>query len=183
MNRHIHKKFFDLAVKILTDRGLILKMWMIVDSIIEAPSSTKNKEKKTGSGAHSVKKGSDWHFGYKARIGVDKDCGIVHTLEVTRANEHSVSMISKLLTGAEEVIYGDSGYLGAEKRDDAVIKNQQGKKVRYQVHRRSSQYKKNSGRSQAQIKRKEHRKSSVRAKVEHVFAVVKGQLLYRGTRY
>ena len=50
-----------------------------------------------------------------------------------------------------------------------------------------TRYKKNSGRSQAQIKRREHEKSSVRAKVEHVFAVVKGQLKgqlrYRKTRY
>ena len=33
------------------------------------------------------------------------------------------------------------------------------------------------------MKRREHEKSSVRAKVEHVFAVVKGQLRYRKTRY
>ena len=26
-----------------------------------------------------VKKGNEWHFGYKAHIGVDKDSGLVHT--------------------------------------------------------------------------------------------------------
>ena len=31
---------------------------------------------------------------------------------------------SKLLTGEEEAVYGDSGYLGAEKRDDAIIRNE-----------------------------------------------------------
>ncbi len=51
------------------------------------------------------------------------------------------------------------------------------------VNCRPSQYKKNSRRSQSQIKRREHEKSSVKAKVEHVFAVVKGQLRYRKTRY
>ena len=40
-----------------------------------------------------------------------------------------------------------------------------------------------SVRSNAQIKRREHEKPSVRAKVEHVFGVVKGQLGYRKTRY
>ena len=179
-----NEQFFALVVKTLTDRGLILKKGTIVDStIIEAPSSTKNKEKQRDPDAHSVKKGSDWYFGYKAHVGVDKDSGIVHTLEVTGANEHDVSMTSKLLTGEEEVVYGDSGYLGAEKREDAVTKNKQGKKIRYKVNRRPSQYKKNSKRSQAQMKRREHEKSSVRAKVEHVFAVVKGQLRYRKTRY
>ena len=41
----------------------------------------------------------------------------------------------------------------------------------------------NSNRSRAQIKRREREKSSVRAKVEHVFAVVKQQLRFRKTRY
>ena len=104
-------------------------------------------------------------------------------MEATSANVHDVTKTSKLLTGEEEVVYGDSGYLGAEKREDAVTKNKQGKKIRYKVNRRPSQYKKNSKRSQAQMKRREHEKSSVRAKVEHVFAVVKGQLRYRKTRY
>lgn len=139
INNHIHEQFFALVVKTLADRGLILKKGTIVDStIIEAPSSTKNKEKQRDPDAHSVKKGSDWYFGYKAHVGVDKDSGIVHTLEVTGANEHDVSMTSKLLTGEEEVVYGDSGYLGAEKREDAVTKNKQGKKIRYKVNRRPS---------------------------------------------
>lgn len=40
--------------------------------IIEAPSSTKHREKKRDPKAHSTKKGNNWHFGYKAHIGVDK---------------------------------------------------------------------------------------------------------------
>lgn len=103
INHQIHEKYFALVVKKLTHRGLILKKGTIVDStIIEAPSSTKNKEWQRDLDAHSVKKGSDWHFGYKAHIGVDKDSGIVYTLEVTGANEHDVSMTSKLLTGEKK---------------------------------------------------------------------------------
>ena len=53
------------------ERGLILKKGTIVDStIISAPSSTKNKEKKRDPDAHQVKKGNTWHFGCKAHIGV-----------------------------------------------------------------------------------------------------------------
>ena len=70
-----------------------------------------------------MKKGNTWHFGYKAHIGVDKDSGLVHTVEATSANVHDVAETSKLLTGEEEAVYGDSGYLGAEKRDDAIIRN------------------------------------------------------------
>ena len=163
---------------------MILKKGTIVDStIISAPSSTKNKEKQRDPDAHQVKKGNTWHFGYKAHIGVDKDSGVVHTVKVTAANQHDVSMTSELLAGEESVVYGDSGYLGAEKREDAVKKNANGKRIRYKINRRPSQIAKKSTRSQGQLKRREHEKSSVRAKVEHVFAVVKGQLRYRKTRY
>ena len=184
IKNHIHEQFFALVVKTLTERGLILKKGTIVDStIISAPSSTKNKEKQRDYDAHSVKKGNAWYFGYKAHVGVDKDSGLVHTVEVTPANEHDVTMMSKLLNGEKETVGGDSGYIGAEKRDDAIIRNKNGKKIKYNINRKPSQYKKNSKRSQAQIKRREHEKSSVRAKVEHVFAIVKGQLRYRKTRY
>lgn len=180
----IHEKFFAVVVKALTDRKLILKKGTIVDStFIEAPTSTKNKEKQRDPDAHSAKKGTTWHFGYKAHIGVDKDSGLVHTVEVTPANVNDVTMTSKLLTGEEDEVNGDSGYIGAQKREDAIIKNKQGKKINYKINRRPSQYEKNSPRSKAQIKRRERKKSSVRAKVEHVFAVVKGQLRYRKTRY
>ena len=130
-----------------------------------------------------MKKGTDWHFGYKAHIGVDKDTGIFHDVAVTAANISDVTVVPELLTGEEEVVYGDSGYIGAEKREDAVVKNKQGKKIKNKTNRRPPQIRKKSKRSQAQIKRIEHEKSSVRAKVEHVFAVVKGQLRYRKTQY
>ena len=151
--------------------------------IIEAPSSTKNKKKERDPDAHQVKKGNTWHFGYKAHIGVDQDSGLVHSVEVTGANTHDVTMVPKLLTGEENTVYGDSGYLGAEKRDDAITRNTKGKKIKYRTNRRPSQIRKESVRSQARIKRREHEKSSVRAKIEHVFGVVKGQFGFRKTRY
>lgn len=180
----IQQKLFTQVVQSLTEKGLILKKGTIVDStIIEAPSSTKNKKKERDPDAHQVKKGNTWHFGYKAHIGVDQDSGLVHSVEVTGANTHDVTMVSKLLTGEENAVYGDSGYLGAEKRDDAITRNTKGKKIKYKTNRRPSQSKKKSARSKAQIKRREHEKSSVRAKVEHVFGVVKGQFGFRKTRY
>ena len=172
----IQQKLFAEVVQSLTEKGLILKKGTIVDStIIEAPSSTKNKKKERDPDAHQVKKGNTWHFGYKAHIGVDQDSGLVHSIEVTGANTHDVTMVSELVTGEENTVYGDSGYLGAEKRDDAITRNTKGKKIKYKTNRRPSQIRKKSVRSQAQIKRREHEKSSVRAKAEHVFGVVKGQ--------
>ena len=114
---------------------------------------------------------------------MDKDTGLVHTLKATAANVHDVTMMAELLTGEETAVYGDSGYLGAEKRKNAVLRNKNGKKIRYKINRRPSQSKNSPTRSKAQIKRREHEKSSVRAKVEHVFAVVKNRFRYRKTRY
>lgn len=182
----LQEKLFAQVVYLLQERGLLLKKGTIVDStLIAAPSSTKNRKKKRDPEAHSVKKGNSWHFGYKAHIGVDKDSGLVHTVKVTSANIHDVTMVPELLTGDEDSVYGDSGCLGAEKREDAVLfnVNGQGKRIRYKINRRPSQSKHADNRSRGQIKRREKEKSSVRAKVEHVFGVVKGQLRYRKTRY
>ncbi len=180
----LQEKLFAQVLALLSQRRLILKKGTIVDStIIAAPSSTKNKDKQRDPDAHQVKKGNEWHFGYKAHVGVDKDSGLVHTVEVTAANVHDVTMTAKLLTGEESVVYGDSGYIGADKREEAIVRNKNGKRIRYKLNRRPSQSKNKTARAQGQIKRREHEKSSVRAKVEHVFGVVKGRLLFRKTRY
>ena len=180
----MQERLFIQVVEQLEARGLLLKKGTIVDStLISAPSSTKNAKKERDPEAHSTKKGNNWHFGYKAHIGVDKDTGLVHTLRTTAANVHDVTMMPQLLSGEERTVHGDSGYLGAEKREDAVLRNKDGKKIQYKINRRPSQSKNNSPRSKAQIKRREREKSSVRAKVEHVFAVVKGRFRYRKTRY
>ena len=82
IKNEIQEKLIKQVLEILTERGLILKKGTIVDStIIESPSSTKNKEKRRNEEAHSVKKGNTWHFGYKAHIGADRESGIVHTFK------------------------------------------------------------------------------------------------------
>lgn len=184
IKNNLQDKLFKQVVELLTERGLILKKGTIVDStIISAPSSTKNSARQRDPEAHQVKKGNMWYFGYKAHAGVDESSGLVHTLKVTPANQHDVTMTAELMHGDEERLHGDSGYLGADKRENAILKNRSGKKIKYIINRRPSQSKELSPRAKAQIKRRELEKSSVRAKVEHVFAVVKKQLRYRKTRY
>ena len=180
----IQEKLFAQVAGLLQERGLLLKKGTIVDStLISAPTSTKNREKKRDTEAHSTKKGNTWYFGYKAHVGVDRDTGLVHTLKVTAANVHDVTMMAELVSGGEDTVHGDSGYLGAEKREEAILRNRNGKKIRYKINRRPSQAKNVSTRSKAQVKRREREKSSVRAKVEHIFAVVKGIFRDRKTRY
>lgn len=180
----LQQTIFETVVDLLLQRGLILKKGTIVDStFIEAPSSTKNKEKKRDPEAHSAKKGNTWHFGYKMHIGVDRDSGLVHHVKTTSANEHDVTATSELMHGEEETLNGDSGYIGADKRPKAIRKNKQGKKIKYIINRKQSSINKLSKSGQYAAKKREHEKSSVRCKVEHVFAVVKRLFGYRKTRY
>lgn len=180
----LQQTIFETVVDLLLQRGLILKKGTIVDStFIEAPSSTKNKEKKRDPEAHSAKKGNTWHFGYKMHIGVDRDSGLVHHVKTTSANEHDVTATSELMHGEEETLNGDSGYIGADKRPEAIRKNKQGKKIKYIINRKQSSINKLSKSGQYAAKKREHEKSSVRCKVEHVFAVVKRLFGYRKTRY
>ena len=180
----LQQTIFETVVDLLLQRGLILKKGTIVDStFIEAPSSTKNKEKKRDPEAHSAKKGNTWHFGYKMHIGVDRDSGLVHHVKTTSANEHDVTATSELMHGEEETLNGDSGYIGADKRPEAIRKNKQGRKIKYIINRKQSSINKLSKSGQYAAKKREHEKSSVRCKVEHVFAVVKRLFGYRKTRY
>lgn len=50
-------------------------------------------------------------------------------------------------------MYGDSGYVGADKREDATVRNKQGKKIKYTINRRPSQIKNlsKSGRYQTKM--------------------------------
>lgn len=180
----LQQKIFDEVVKQVTERGLILKKGTIVDStFIEVPSSTKNQKKERNPEAHSSKKGNTWHFGYKAHIGVDRESGLVHHVKTTAANEHDVTSVSDLMYGEEDTLHGDSGYIGAQKRPEAIIRNKNGKKIKYVICRKPSSIKKLSKSGQYTAKKREHKKSSVRCKVDHVFAVVKKLLGYRKTRY
>ena len=165
----------------LESQGLRLREGTIVDaSIIEAPSSTKNRAGERDPEMRQTKKGNQWHFGMgmKAHIGVDADTGIVHSMSTTGANVHDVTETHKLLHGGETVVWGDAGYQGVHKREENL-----GLVVDWRVamrpgHRRQL----DPGSEEA---RAEKAKASVRAKVEHPFLRVKrlfgcSKVRYRG---
>ena len=49
----------------------------------------------------------------KVHAGVDAGSGYVHTITSTSANMHDVLETANLIREDAEVVYGDSGYLGA----------------------------------------------------------------------
>jgi len=73
----------------LAEKGITLRSGTLVDAtIIDAPSSTKNKAKARDPEISSTKKGNAWYFGMKAHVGVDVDSGTAHSLEATTAKVH-----------------------------------------------------------------------------------------------
>jgi IS5 family transposase len=155
---------------LLARKGLLLKRGSIVDAtIIAAPSSTKNAEGERDPEMHQTKKGNQWFFGMKAHIGVDADSGLVHTVTTTAANEADVEQVADLLHGKEEQVWADSGYRGAPTRVDR-------ENLQWHIAARPSDIANlPEGRAKTKVQKAEHRKASMRAKVEHPFRVVKRQ--------
>jgi IS5 family transposase len=155
---------------LLARKGLLLKRGSIVDAtIIAAPSSTKNAEGERDPEMHQTQKGNQWFFGMKAHIGVDADSGLVHTVTTTAANESDVAQVADLLHGKEEQVWADSGYRGAPSRVDRDD-------LQWNIAARPSDIAKlPEGRAKVKAQKTEHRKASVRAKVEHPFRVIKRQ--------
>lgn len=179
----LNKLFFDAINRVMVDSGHMMKGGTIVDAtIINAPSSTKNAEKARDPEMHQTKKGNEWRFGMKCHIGVDAGSGFIHTLEVTAANEHDVTVASRLIREDDEVVYGDSGYLGIQKRsevrDDTHLST-----IDYRINRRPHSLPKVSDNAIDWERLIEHRKSSTRCKVEHAFRIIKCQFGYTKTRY
>ena len=102
-------RIFAEVKALLTERGLMMHQGTIVDAtIINAPSSTKNKQKERDPEMHQTKKGNQWYFGtgwpraMKAHTGVDKDSGLVHTVAVSAANLHDSQAMDELMHGDEQ---------------------------------------------------------------------------------
>lgn len=175
--------FEDIKLR-LEQSGLIMHGGTIVDaSIISAPSSTKNASKSRDSEMHSTKKGNQWHFGMKIHIGADAGSGYVHTVIGTPANVHDSTMAKDLIREDDDVMYGDSGYLGVPNQAE-VKRDEHLSSIRYEIARRPSSL--NVPRSYKGInweKAIEHTISSVRCKVEHPFLIVKKRFGYQKTAY
>ncbi len=161
----------------LASQGLLLQEGTIMDaSIIEAPSSTKNRAGARDPEMHQVKKGNRWHFGMKVHIGVDAETGVVHSVATTPANVNDVTEAHRLLHGGESQVWGDAGYQGVQKRAE-----HRGLEVEWQVAMRPGQRRQLEPGSPEALAEKG--KASVRAKVEHPFLYVKRHFGYAKVRY
>ena len=111
---------FGEVLSLVTERGLILRQGTIVDAtLIAAPPSTKNRDRKRDKDMTSSKKGNDWHFGRKAHIGADTAHGLVPTGEGPTGKISDYAMGDTLLHGDEETAHGDRGYHNKARTADA----------------------------------------------------------------
>jgi len=176
MERHnLGDELFRLVNVYLEENGLKVSRGTIVDAtIINAPSSTKNKNKERDPEMHQTKKGNQWYFGMKAHIGVDSQTKLIHSVAATPANTHDSQLLEDLLHGEETRVWGDSAYAG------------QGNVIRkHAPHAKDFTQRKGSrNRPLTDTERATNRtKSKVRARVEHIFQVMKCRFGYTKVRY
>jgi len=159
----------------LEAKGIKIQTGTIVDAtIIHAPSSTKNEKKERDPEMHQTRKGNQWYFGLKAHIGVDAAEGHVHTVATTAASVADMHILPDLLHGQERKVWGDAGYQGqTEAIKEAAPKAQDMtcKRTKFKDYVDELQKKKNRS------------KSSVRAKVEHPFRILKRVFGFDKVRY
>jgi transposase, IS5 family len=177
LNEHkLGEQLFAKVGEVLQARGLKVGTGTIVDAtIIGAPSSTKNSNKARDPEMHQTRKGQQWYFGMKLHIGVDSQTGLTHSAVVTAANVHDKHPLPDLLHGEEQRVYGDSAYASQKELIASTApraKDFTNKRVR-----------KRSGEVDEAERSKNRNKSKVRARVEHVFGVVKRLWGFNKARY
>ncbi len=159
----------------LEAKGIRIATGTIVDAtIIAAPSSTKNASGERDPAMHSTMKGNQWYFGLKAHIGVDASEGHVHSVATTAAHVSDVHMLPELLHGEERKVWGDGGYQG---QTEAI------REVAPEAQDMTCKRTKFKGGVDDLQKKKNRSKSKVRAKVEHVFRIVKRIFGFDKVRY
>lgn len=171
----LQEQMFSRVNRILEERGLLVKKGTITDAtIIAAPTSTKNRDKKRDPEMSSTKKGKVWYFGLKAHTGTDSETGLVHTLKVTTASVHDSQAFDGLLHGKERQVYGDKAYHNGIK-----AKKFRKNGVRWLVNIKAVRGRSLTARQEA-INRK---RSMVRLKVERPFLVLKHLWGHTKARY
>ena len=176
LERHdLTKAIFAAVKEHLESRGALLRGGTIVDAtLIAASPSTKNKEQKRDPDMRQSKKGNQWSFGMKVHIGTDAESGLVHTAGATAGSVHDAKVFDELIRDDDRAVYGDKAYASEKlKRAARRAGVTWGVKEKAKPGQKLSRW----------MRAKNKRFGKVRAKVEHVFRVLKCQFGYRKVRY
>ena len=164
--------------------GLIPKGGQIIDaSLVSVPKNRNTrdenkqiKEGKTPDGwddkpnmkrqkdedARWTKKHGKSHYGYKNHINVDKEHKLIRRYAVTDASVHDSQMFDALLDeeNGDRSVWADSAY-----RSEAHEQQLRERGFNSRIHRKGTSRRKLNEQEQAT----NHRRSKIRARVEHVF--------------
>lgn len=172
---NLTQTLFGAVSDYLAERSLLMRGGTIMDAtLIAASPPTKNKSGKRDPDMSQTKKGNQWYSGMKPHIGVDAKSGLVHTVRTTTAKEHDARMTDDLIRDDDKSVFGDKGYVSDNRkraaRADGVLWAVKDKRKRRRC-------------LSLPQKKRNRKHGGVRAKVEHVFRVIKCQFSYRKTRY
>lgn len=162
----------------LDEQGLVMKEGTVVDAtLLPAPVSKKNTNKERDPEMSSTKKNNKWYFGAKGHIGVQAEGKpIIHSVDYTTAKQHDIKSMDKLFHGEEKAIFGDSAYNSNDDKREKRAEN-----VYYGISDKGTRRRCLSTKQ----KKKNRKHSSIRAKVEHPFRIIKplwghAKLRYKG---
>jgi len=168
-------KMMNLINDTLTKQGLLLTGGTMVDAtIIHAPSSTRNKDKKRDPEMHQTRKGNQWYFGMKVHIGADVNSTLVHTVSVTPANVPDINQLPYLIREDDRALFGDKGYA-----DNRIKKAARAAGVFWGIPLKTRKQRPLG----AANKRFNRKMSSIRSRIEHIFRIIKNQFGYTKVRY
>lgn len=166
---------------LLSETGVMLREGTLIDAtIIEAPTSTKNKSGKRDPDMHQNKKDNEWYFGMKVRIDVDAVSGLTHQVVITPATTPDITEAEKLLHNEEDIIIADAGHSDIEKREE-----HQNRTVNWAIAERPGKLKELKKKPQinALSIELEKAKAADREAVEYPFRIIKCQFGFTKTRY
>lgn len=173
--QHLGEQLFVLTNRYLEERGFKVSSGTIVAATIsDAPRSTKNRDHARDPEMGQTKKGNQGYFGMKAHLGVDSGTKLIHSVVATAANVHDSPGLEDRLHGGATRVWGEAAYTGQTAR---VLSAAPG----------ATDFTHNKGcknKPLAERERTSNRaKSSVRAKVAHVFHILKCQFGFVKLRY
>lgn len=186
--RGVEKDLFAVFTAHLAEKGLLPKSGCIVDAtFVEVPRQRNNRaenaaikegrlpegwEKSAKKLAHKdidarwAKKNQHVFYGYKDHVKVNAASKLIESAVVTPASVHDSQAMDGLVVPGDEVVFADSAYGGAplERQMDAkgVVR------CAVEPARRGAPL-------TAQEEESNQRISRVRARIEHVFALMSGQ--------
>lgn len=176
----LHEEILAEVNAYLSEAGLVMQAGTSVDAtLFQAPISKKNNDKTRDPEMSSTKKNNKWYFGSKGHIGVQSQGKpIIHSVDYSTAKQHDSKSMGKLFHGKEKAKYGDSAYNSnnnkRESRENGVYYGISDKATRKRCLSKKQ-------------KKRNRKHSSIRAKVEHPFRIIKHlwghtKLRYKGLK-